>query len=78
MKPASLRMRIQLFLERAVPLPIKFSVGPVPICIEPGWLWIPLLVSEPFAGRFKKRVHGSYNPKRWGGRIWFIEIGSRG
>ena len=72
-------MSIQELLAGLVPRPIHFRIGPLPISIDPGWLWIPMLRSnDRLYGRFHKHVKDAYNPRRWGGYFWMIEVGSRG
>jgi hypothetical protein len=62
--------RIDAWLEvRAIPVRVS----------TPGWWWFAL--NHPprqWAGRFKKRYKGVYNPRRWGGYVLGLEIGYRG
>jgi hypothetical protein len=52
----------------------------IPVRIStPGWWW--MVLNDPptrWIGRFKKRYKGVYNPRRWGGHVLGLEIGSRG
>ena len=51
----------------------------IPVRISsPAWWWMLLCTPGWRVGRFKKRVKDSYNPRRWGGHILGLEIGSRG
>lgn len=55
-----------------------------PVSISPRWMWRALWVGEPLFGVFRNRPgvvkwqRGRLLPRRWGIRIWFLEIGDRG
>jgi hypothetical protein len=51
----------------------------LPIHVSPPHVWW-YLINTPGQriGRFKKHVKDAYNPRRWGGYILGLEIGSRG
>jgi len=50
----------------------------IPFLIWPFSHWYYQTYHQPLFGRFHKQVKSCHNPKRWGGRFWIFEIGSRG
>lgn len=82
-RPLSLLTNSELFRDacrtvfESVWWDIEFKLFGVPIEINPPDIW-PLLGDHPI-GAFKKIPKpGVFNPKRWGGHLFCIEIGSRG
>jgi hypothetical protein len=56
-----------------------FRLGPVRVC--PGDVWLVFLLHGPRVQRFRKdqgRPGQIWNPRRWGGAVLGLEIGSRG
>lgn len=50
----------------------------IPFSVWPFSHWYYQTYHQPLFGRFHKRVKYCYHPKRWGGRFWIFEFGSRG